>query len=375
MNITTKRRVGIIVSKYPGGGAQRQALELAKSFVNSNWSAEIIALANTGNEIVEDINVLGLGIAKENFSLKLRSVFKTIKVYLAIRNKVFDKFDVVVLYDRLYGLGAILGDNVVKIFSIRSFHKNSLKSSRIFFLKKYDLITCNSLPQYSLMNALGINCMYINNSILPPNASNGQPSVNKKFLLVSNFSALKNIECAVKAFKMLEDEGIRLTVAGGVIDKKYYQFITQLVGNSKNIFLVGYVNKDKLRELYLSSEALVHTSCMEGTANAILDAMRYRLPAIVSRIPENIALVENIDDFLFDPSSAEELAEKVRIVNARLCSEPNYYNDYIDYQEKKIRLVYTNESLKVFIKEAEKLLKMKKDRHGNTQERSDSKHR
>jgi len=130
-----------------------------------------------------------------------------------------------------------------------------------------------------------------------------------------------------------------------------------------------------LRELYLSSEALVHTSCMEGTANAILDAMRYRLPAIVSRIPENIALVENIDDFLFDPSSAEELAEKVRIVNARLCSEPNYYNDYIDYQEKKIRLVYTNESLKVFIKEAEKLLKMKKDRHGNTQERSDSKHR
>lgn len=80
-----------------------------------------------------------------------------------------------------------------------------------------------------------------------------------------------------------------------------------------NLDLLGYVDEQRLNELYVHSRFVVMCSiCYEGFPTVLLEAMLYSKPVVCSRIG---GLPEIVDDqvtgLLFEPGNIEDLREKI----------------------------------------------------------------
>ncbi|PIJ63023.1 glycosyltransferase family 4 protein [Mesotoga sp. H07.pep.5.3] len=356
---STRMRAAIIVNEFPFGGAERQAILYAQELSRRGFSVSILALKNKESMDIGCVNIQGLGLRKSRATNLLGKILSNLKIYGKLRNELKGRYDVVISFAQLYGI-ALCGKSLAKVLSLRIFHPESINFSRGIFLKRIDLVTCNSLPQYSLMNAKGCRAMLINNIVSVSKDYQGAAlSTGGQFILVSNISQRKNIEMAVNAFILLENKSIHLKIIGRTSEKSYSAELMKMIDNANNVEYLGFLDSGELESVYYQSEGLIHPSRREGTSNAILDAMRYRIPAIVSRIPENIALVENVRDFLFDPDSPEELAERVTRLHSNLLADPHFYDEYLDLQEKKIKLVYSQDSIEELVTAIEELVKRK----------------
>jgi glycosyltransferase involved in cell wall biosynthesis len=90
----------------------------------------------------------------------------------------------------------------------------------------------------------------------------------------------------------------------------------------------GWVDKNRLREIYRSADCLVNPSLCEGMPNVVLEAMACGLPVIASRVPGNDAVVHHgetgwlfdldkpdafrtaLREMMADPGKAREMGKK-----------------------------------------------------------------
>jgi glycosyltransferase involved in cell wall biosynthesis len=124
---------------------------------------------------------------------------------------------------------------------------------------------------------------------------------------VGRISPEKGIDLLLAAAKALPDIPFRL--AGG------YDAMPQIAGRApSNVSFLGVLGETALGRLYDKSRFLLLCStCFEGFPMTILEAMAHGRPVVAPRIG---GIPEIVDDgatgLLFEPGSAEDLADKVR---------------------------------------------------------------
>jgi len=104
----------------------------------------------------------------------------------------------------------------------------------------------------------------------------------------------KGLHYLVKAYQKLSTDK-KLVIAGGSSHSvEYMNKITRMVENDKNIIMTGFVQGEILGELYSNAYCFVLPSDIEGMALSLLEAMSYGNCCIISDIPENTEVAEDM---------------------------------------------------------------------------------
>jgi len=147
-----------------------------------------------------------------------------------------------------------------------------------------------------------------------------QPKPRPFFLFVGTLEPRKNLERILEAYKRLLEKEIEhgasawpsLVLVGGKgwkdsILRKLMEPLLQ----SGDLEVLEYCDIQKLRQLYLSAQALLFPSLHEGFGFPILEAMAFGLPVVTSDLG---AMAEVAGPFalLVDPNNADELCNQMK---------------------------------------------------------------
>jgi len=122
----------------------------------------------------------------------------------------------------------------------------------------------------------------------------------------------KNLEVVFKALKKLPEFSLKLVGSRSVFQEETLQ-LTKKYQVEEQVEFLGRLPDQQLIKLYQESYALVFPSLSEGFGLPGLEAMAVGLPVIASDIPIFQEIYQDSAAY-FDPNSAEELVEKVRIL-------------------------------------------------------------
>ena len=152
-------------------------------------------------------------------------------------------------------------------------------------------------------------------------ADSGRPAESRVVLYVGNFSQgthWKAFDVLLDAWAKVQDRcrDARLVLVGGG-DRKSWEQYAQRLGCSRSVEFAGRVGDPG--SYYRQAAMLVLPSRVEGMSNALLEAQSWGLPAVVSDIPGNRAVVVHGETGLVVPvGDADALAEGI----LRLCGDP-----------------------------------------------------
>ena len=97
----------------------------------------------------------------------------------------------------------------------------------------------------------------------------------------------KNLHHLVEAFRRVDKKGCRLVLAGDTDFEDDYSRALKREARENGVILTGFVKGKKLHSLLTNARCYVLPSSHEGLPIALLEAMSYQLPVIVSDIPAN----------------------------------------------------------------------------------------
>ncbi len=98
----------------------------------------------------------------------------------------------------------------------------------------------------------------------------------------------KNLHHLVEAFTKIDAKGCKLVLAGDTDFEDDYSRSLKEQAREAGVILTGFVKGRKLHSLLSHARCFVLPSSHEGLPIALLEAMSYRLPVIVSNIPANL---------------------------------------------------------------------------------------
>jgi glycosyltransferase involved in cell wall biosynthesis len=202
---------------------------------------------------------------------------------------------------------------------------------RIYF-NKCDLIFCygERSRQYIIAHGVGhgkiiIRCQaaalshdYYGLDIISCRAS--QISKNPQILYVGRLSQEKNLTVLLDAFARCRQRHPLATLrfVGDGPDRQSLEAKVRDSGLADAVLFVGSKNQDVLANEYFSSTCLVLPSLSEPWGLVVNEALSYGCPVVVSRncgcVPELV--IDSLTGFVFDPTDAEELSEKLDLVLA-----------------------------------------------------------
>jgi glycosyltransferase involved in cell wall biosynthesis len=111
---------------------------------------------------------------------------------------------------------------------------------------------------------------------------------NMYFLSVGRLTVDKDFETLIDAVEALPDKNIKLVIAGGKDEPGYAERLQ--ARSSDRIHLIGRINRSLLSALYQHCSVYVNCSQHEGLSNALLEAISYHRPVVVSRIAANLEM-------------------------------------------------------------------------------------
>jgi len=121
----------------------------------------------------------------------------------------------------------------------------------------------------------------------------------KKYILsVSRLVRHKGIHYLIKAFQSLREttelpsNGFKLVIVGTHANtQEYVEYLKFMTNGDPDILLVGERFGKELHELFTHAAAFVQPSEDEGLSLALLEALSYGLPCVVSDIPANLEAI------------------------------------------------------------------------------------
>lgn len=121
----------------------------------------------------------------------------------------------------------------------------------------------------------------------------------------------KNLHHLVEAFAKIDTKGCKLVLAGDTDFEDDYSRGLKRMAQEHGVVLTGFVKGRKLHSLLTNTRCFVLPSSHEGLPIALLEAMSYNLPVIVSNIPANKE-VGLPDDNYFQVGDVGALAGKLQ---------------------------------------------------------------
>ena len=174
------------------------------------------------------------------------------------------------------------------------------------------------------------------------------------FVSISRLVKHKGIHYLIEAYQKLATDKKLVIVGGGAFTDEYVSELKKLAGDNPKIIFTDNQSGKTLAQLYANAYAFIQPSEYEGLSVALLEAMSYGLPCVVSNIEANLEAVDgnalifenkNIEDLknkmselISNPTLAQELGNKLR---ERANTEYNW--DIITENTKKL---YENLSAK-----------------------------
>ena len=133
----------------------------------------------------------------------------------------------------------------------------------------------------------------------------------KYILGMCRFVPEKNLHHLIEAFSKINANGCKLVLAGDTDFEDDYSRKLKQMAREKGVVLTGFVKGRKLHSLLSHTRCFVLPSSHEGLPIALLEAMSYHLPVIVSDIPANLEVGLKKECY-FSCGNVEELAQKLQ---------------------------------------------------------------
>ena len=305
------------------GGAEKNAEMLFPLLADAGYSVELVGI----KEYIKTPRYKGVKLT----GLPTVNILKTDKViynFLALFYAVFTRPKIVHLqclnsalfltFYKLAGLKVVMRYGSADY----EFDKWGLVQRLMFRLCEYQLrfadhvITVSEKFRTSLEERHGLTKLtVIPNGLDPVNVS----SAARRFyeglglsgvsyvLSVGRVTADKDFETLVDALRGLGDRKVKLIVAGGSEEGYAEKFFED---PDERIHFLGRVDRDLLPALYQNCAAYVNSSRHEGLSNAILEALSYGCPLVLSDIPANREMGLPKKNY-FSTGSADHLKEKI----------------------------------------------------------------
>ena len=152
----------------------------------------------------------------------------------------------------------------------------------------------------------------------------------KYILGMCRFVPEKNLHHLVEAFSKIDSQGYKLVLAGDTDFEDDYSKRLKAMAKEHGVILTGFIKGRKLHSLLTNCRCYCLPSSHEGLPIALLEAMSYNVPVIVSDIPANLE-VGLPKEVYFHVGNVEELSKKLTtIVNTPL-SHPCYNMEKYDW--------------------------------------------
>ncbi|SMY35230.1 glycosyltransferase family 4 protein [Photobacterium andalusiense] len=145
---------------------------------------------------------------------------------------------------------------------------------------------------------------------------------------VGRFSQEKGLDVLLEAYKLSGIKKTLVLVGDSDHATEYSTKLKQTAKETDNVVLTGFLSGEELHSIFSQADTFVLPSFSEGLPIALLEAMSFSLPAIVSDIPANKA-VHLKDDCYFKCGDSQDLADKlVKTIDNPLVSYAEYLKNY-----------------------------------------------
>lgn len=152
----------------------------------------------------------------------------------------------------------------------------------------------------------------------------------KYILGMCRFVPEKNLHHLVEAFSKINTQGCKLVLAGDTDFEDDYSRYLKKMAKEHGVILTGFVKGKKLHSLLTNALCFVLPSSHEGLPIALLEAMSYNLPVIVSDIPANKEVGLNESDY-FKVGDVKELSTKLQKMVTENCHQIKYNMSKYDW--------------------------------------------
>lgn len=147
---------------------------------------------------------------------------------------------------------------------------------------------------------------------------------------VGRFVEEKGFHDLINAYAKLNTD-FKLVIMGDADhESSYSKSLKKLAAGTDGVYLTGFVKGDELKSIFSSAYAFVMPSYHEGLPIALLEALSYGLPVIVSDIPANLEVDLCADDY-FSTANVDGLSAMIqRKLDSQLgcCDYADYLRRY-----------------------------------------------
>lgn len=164
---------------------------------------------------------------------------------------------------------------------------------------------------------------------------------NRYILGMSRFVPEKNLHHLIAAFVKMKEEkrgikdnldDIKLVLAGDSDFEDDYSRELKAMAQKNGVILTGFIKGKKLHSLLTHCCCYCLPSSHEGLPIALLEAMSYGVPVVVSDIPANLEVNLN-DECYFPVGNVDALAQKLQTIVSSPIKHIDYHMDKYDWDE------------------------------------------
>ena len=163
----------------------------------------------------------------------------------------------------------------------------------------------------------------------------------KYIIAVGRITPEKGFDYLINAYKQLGESDIKLVIAGGVEAESSYGEELKNLAKGANVVFAGFVQGEKLEQLYQNARLYVLSSVNEGFPLVLLEAMSYGLDVLVSDIPATHLVKLNDDDY-FEKRNVVEMTKKLQYKLSSPALQRHYDLDEFDWEKiaNKVNRIY-----------------------------------
>ncbi len=314
------------------GGVDKYVLNLSQELVNRGHSVKVVCADEPKSNLTE---IDGINVQRLNYIGKIRNTNITLGLFFALLKENFDiihthfptpwSADISMIISFLkrkpliltYHNDAVTAGKLkvlVKIYN-RVFLKLLLKGSTKILITQPEYIN-RSKYLYKYKNKIEIIPNGIDTKIYFQKNINKIPNQIFFLSILDRHHTYKGLDCLIKAIKIVRTKipDIRLIVGGSGELVEEYKTLTKGLGLEKNVEFRGFIESNKLVDLYNQSELFVlpSTGIQEGFGIVLLEALACGTPVIATNI---VGIAKEIKDnkcgIIIPCNDAKKLAQAI----------------------------------------------------------------
>jgi len=318
---------------YPyTGGVEIYVLNLSQELIKRGHSVKVVCANEPKSDLTE---IDGINVQRLNYIGKISNTNITLGLFFALLKENFDIIhthfpspwvaDISMIISFLkrkpliltYHNDAVTAGKMGVLTEVynRVFLKLLLKGSAKILVTQPEYIN-RSKYLYKYKNKIEIIPNGIDTKIYFQKNINKIPNQIFFLSILDKYHTYKGLDCLIKAIKIVRTKipDIRLIVGGSGDMEKNYKFLAKKLELEKNIEFRGFIESNKLVDLYNQSELFVlpSTGIQEGFGIVLLEALACGTPVIATNI---VGIAKEIKDnkcgIIIPYNDAKRLAQAI----------------------------------------------------------------